>query len=348
MNPITVAKLPGHKDPAAVMKYANNSSASSHDLIPFIPVMTPRQVDKKFSGFRGKLPIIGEMKCLDKPIRVEERWWKAGEAQKAWPAEFLRAHEATCVSACDRFLNANYQNDCIWMLSRGGRAAQAVLMYSKRTLFPVLDGLTVIPVPVFLRQFLLSSPVHAIHGLREDVSLMEAALYPLQYEPISRVDYYLMAYEAALRERFVCTPGLTLRAARESDYKALVEMQASYEVEEVAINLKRYRPELARFSLAHILEREDMLVAEYEGQLVGKINTNARSFTRRQLGGVYVKPSFRRMGVASSMIGAMVEMLAGNQTAISLYVRKSNIAAQFVYKYAGFRTVADYRISYIK
>jgi predicted GNAT family acetyltransferase len=288
------------------------------------------------------------MKCLDKPIRVEERWWKAAEVQKAWPAEFLRAHEATCVSACDRFLTANYLNDSIWMLSRGGRAARAVLMYSKRMLFPVLDGLTVIPLPVFLRQFLLSSPVHAIQGLLEDVSLMEAALYPLHYEPISRVDYYLMAYDAASRERFVRTPGLTLRAARESDYKALVEMQVSYEMEEVAINLKRYRPELARLSLAHIFAQEDMLVAEYEGQLVGKINTNARSFTRRQLGGIYVKPSFRRMGIASSMIGAMVEMLIQNQTAISLYVRKSNTPAQLVYKHAGFRTVADYRITYVE
>ncbi|MDR1232366.1 MAG: GNAT family N-acetyltransferase [Spirochaetaceae bacterium] len=288
------------------------------------------------------------MKCLDKPIRVDERWWKAGEVQKMWPAEFLRAHEATCVSACDRFLNVNYLNDSIWMLSRGGRATRAVLMYSKRTLFPVLDGLTVIPVPMFLKRFLLSSPVHAIHGLLEDVSLLEAALYPLHYEPIGRVDYYLMAYDAAFRERFVRTPGLILRAARESDYQALVEMQASYEMEEVAINLKRYKPELARFSLAHILAQEDMLVAEYEGQLVGKINTNARSFTRRQLGGVYVKPRFRRMGVASSMISAMVEKLTRNRTAISLYVRKSNIPAQLVYKRAGFRTLADYRITYIE
>jgi ribosomal protein S18 acetylase RimI-like enzyme len=290
------------------------------------------------------------MKYLDRPIQIEERWWKAGEMQKAWPAEFLREHETTCVSACDRFLNANYLNDSIWMLSRGGRAAQAVLMYSKRTLFPVLDGLTVIPVPMFLKRFLLSTPVHAIHGLLEDVSLLEAALYPLHYEPIGRVDYYLMAYDAGKTspKRFDRTPGLTLRPVRQSDYKALFEMQMNYEIEEVAINLKRYRPELARLSLSRILSQEDMLVAEYKGKLVGKINTNARSFTRRQLGGVYVKPPFRRMGVASSMIDAMIEKLTQENSAISLYVRKSNKPALFVYTRAGFRTVADYRISYIE
>jgi ribosomal protein S18 acetylase RimI-like enzyme len=303
---------------------------------------------KNLSAFDAKLPIIGKMKYLDRPIQVEERWWKAGEVQKAWPAEFLRAHEVTCVSACDRFLNADYLNDSIWMLSRGGRMTQAVLMYSKRTLFPVFDGLTAIPLPVFLKRFLLSTPVHAIHGLLEDASLLEATLYPLHYEPIGRVDYYLMAYDAASLKCFDYTPGLTLRSVRQSDYNALFEMQMSYEMEEVAINLKRYKPELARLSLAHILAQEDMLVAEYEGKLVGKINTNARSFTRRQLGGVYVKPAFRRMGVASSMIGAMVEKLIREKTAISLYVRKSNIAAQLVYKRAGFRTVADYRITYIE
>jgi RimJ/RimL family protein N-acetyltransferase len=288
------------------------------------------------------------MKCLDKPIQIEERWWKAGEMQKAWPAEFLRAREVTCVSACDRFLNANYLNDSIWLFSRGGLTARAVLMYSKRTLFPVFDGLAAMPVPLFLKRFLLSIPVRAIHGLLKDVSLVEDALYPLHYQSIGRVDYYLMAYDAASPKCFVRTPGLTLRPARESDYQALFEMQMSYEMEEVAINLKRYNPEMARFSLAHIFAQEDMLVAEYKGKLVGKINTNARSFTRKQLGGVYVKPPFRRMGVASSMIDAMAEKLTQEKTAISLYVRTTNRPALSVYKRAGFRTVADYRISYVE
>jgi GNAT superfamily N-acetyltransferase len=288
------------------------------------------------------------MKCLDKPIQVEERWWKVGEAQKAWPAEFLRAREVSCVSACDRFLNADYLNDSIWLFSRGGLNARAVLMYSKRTLFPVLDELPNMPIHIFLRRFLLSTPVRAIHGLLKDVSLVENALYPLHYEPIGRVDYFLMAYDAASSKHFERTPGLMLRSAKESDYPALFEMQISYEMEEVAINLKRYKPELARLSLAHILAQEDMLVAEYEGKLVGKINTNARSFTRKQLGGVYVKPPFRRMGIASSMIDAMVEKLTQEKTAISLYVRKTNTPALLVYKRAGFHIVADYRISYVE
>jgi ribosomal protein S18 acetylase RimI-like enzyme len=288
------------------------------------------------------------MKYTDKPVQIEERWWKAGELQKSWPAEFLRAREMTCVAACDRFLNADYLNDSIWLLSRGGYVTRAVLMYSKRTIFPVLDGLTVVPMPIALKRFLLASPVRAIHGLLEDVSVMERSLRPLHYVPATRVDYYLMAYDhsAASLNGVVRTPGLTLRAAKKSDYRALVEMQVNYEMEEVAINVKRYKPELARLSLSHILSREEVLVAEYEGKLVGKINTNARSFTRRQLGGIYVRPDYRRMGIASSMVAAMAEKFNREQTALSLYVRQSNRSALHVYKRAGFRTVADYQVSY--
>lgn len=265
-----------------------------------------------------------------------------------WPAEFLRVHEATCVSACDRFLDADYLSDSIWLLSRGGRMTQAVLLYSKRTLFPVLNGLTIVPMPVFLKRFLLSAPVHAVHGLLDDVSVMEAVLYPLGYEPVVHIDYYLMAYDdfTTVPECFTRVPGLILRPAQISDYKALFEMHLSYEMEEVAINMKRYKPELARLSLSRILEREEILIAEYQGRLVGKINTNARSFTRRQLGGIYVKPPYRRMGIAQAMVAAMRDKFRCEKIALSLFVRKSNIAAQIVYKRAGFRTIADYRISY--
>ncbi|MDR1468550.1 MAG: GNAT family N-acetyltransferase [Spirochaetaceae bacterium] len=291
------------------------------------------------------------MGYTDKPLQIDERWWKAGEMQKIWPAEFLRAREATCVSACDRFLDADYLSDSIWLLSRGGRMTQAILMYSKRTLFPVLGELTAVPVPVFLKRFLLSAPVHAVHGLLDDVSVMEAVLYPLGYEPVARTDYYLMAYDdfttvPECSAHVPGLPGLTLRPAQISDYKALFEMHLSYELEEVAVNMKRYKPELARLSLSRILEREEILVAEYGGELVGKINTNARSFTRRQLGGIYVKPSYRRMGIAQVMVAAMRDRFRRERIPLSLYVRKSNVAAQIVYKRAGFRTVADYRISY--
>jgi RimJ/RimL family protein N-acetyltransferase len=288
------------------------------------------------------------MGYTDKPLQIGERWWKAGETQKLWPAEFLRTREAMCVSACDRFLDADCLSDSIWVLSRGGQMMRAILMYSKRTLFPVLDGLTAIPVPMFLKRFLLSVPIHAVHGLLDDVSVMEAELYPLGYEPVTRIDYYLMAWDdwTQAPEYVPPVPGLTLRPAQISDYKALFEMHLSYELEEVAVNMKRYKPELARLSLSRILEREEMLVAEYRGELVGKINTNARSFTRRQLGGIYVKPPYRRMGIAQTMVAAMRDKFRREKTALSLYVRKSNIPAQIVYKRAGFRTIADYRISY--
>jgi predicted GNAT family acetyltransferase len=173
---------------------------------------------------------------------------------------------------------------------------------------------------------------------------VEQALIPLGYAPAVRVDFFLMACDEGGSPSAPARRGILVRPAALNDYDALLEMQIAYEKEEVATNPRRYRPESAKASLAHILQHETILVAEYQGNIVGKINTNARSFTRRQLGGVYVKPSHRRMGVASAMVGAMKDKL--NRKSLSLYVRKANNPAMLVYAAAGFKTIADYRITY--
>ena len=284
------------------------------------------------------------MSYMDRPIQIGERWWKAGETQKSWPEAFLRARESTCITACDRFLNANFLHDSIWLLSNGGLSPRALLMQSRRTLFPVLGGQGTIPVPLFLKRFLLSTPVHAVQGLSEDVSVVERALVPLGYMPTVRVDFFLMACAEGGERPAPARRGLLVRPAKKTDYDALLDMQINYEMEEVTTNPGRYRPESARASLARILQQETVLVTEYQGTVVGKINTNARSFTRRQLGGVYVKPPYRRMGVASAMVSAMKDKL--NRKSLSLYVRKANKPAMLVYDAAGFKTIADYRITY--
>jgi predicted GNAT family acetyltransferase len=138
--------------------------------------------------------------------------------------------------------------------------------------------------------------------------------------------------------------GLILRQPETTDFSALVELQMAYELEEVVPGGANYNPESARLSLRRILDHEVILVAEYRSRLVGKINTNAEAFTRRQLGGVYVQPEYRRRGIATAMLRKMMTSLG----ALSLYVRVQNQNAYNIYNRSGFRTVADYRISYMK
>jgi predicted GNAT family acetyltransferase len=98
--------------------------------------------------------------------------------------------------------------------------------------------------------------------------------------------------------------------------------------------------------LQRIFTNEQMLVAELNGRLVGKINTSADSFTRFQVGGVYVHPDFRAQGIALRMTAEFVRSLIAQGKGVSLFVKKSNPAALSVYRRAGFEFLADYRISY--
>jgi predicted GNAT family acetyltransferase len=79
---------------------------------------------------------------------------------------------------------------------------------------------------------------------------------------------------------------------------------------------------------------------------VGKINTNAESFTRYQIGGVYVHTDYRGLGIASVMTAALVRKLLAMGKGASLFVKKQNAAAGTVYRRVGFVKTGEYRIAY--
>jgi predicted GNAT family acetyltransferase len=79
---------------------------------------------------------------------------------------------------------------------------------------------------------------------------------------------------------------------------------------------------------------------------VGKINTNAASFARVQIGGVYVLPEYRGLGIGRRMTSVFAAELQAQGWGVTLFVKKSNPAAQKIYRRIGFDDAGDYRISY--
>jgi GNAT superfamily N-acetyltransferase len=297
-----------------------------------------------------------------------KRWWKAGEVQRIWPETFLKSNEMYCVAACARFRSLNYFKDSVWLLEAGGKSASALLLHSRQTLFPVFNGQQV-PVPELMRRFLWSRPINAIQGLRADTEIMENALSPLGYRKTDYVDYDLMAIkkpfghadadvQAAERaseraagratERASAPDGLVIRKPAHGDFPALLSMQKAYDLEEVLPPGSALDESKCRLVLRGIIERGNLLVAEMDGVLVGKINTNAASYSCLSVGGVYVRPAFRNRGIALCMITALLDSLCEKTDAFTLFVKKSNTAARSVYRRAGFATIADYRISYVQ
>jgi predicted GNAT family acetyltransferase len=123
-------------------------------------------------------------------------------------------------------------------------------------------------------------------------------------------------------------------------------LQAAYEQEEVLPLASEFNAAVSRLNTERIFSKEDMLVAEFDGHLIGKINTNAVTFTRYQVGGVYVVPDYRGLGIARRMAGEFITNLTAQGRGISLFVKKSNPAARRVYQRIGFEILGDYRINY--
>ncbi|GHV61850.1 hypothetical protein AGMMS49587_07060 [Spirochaetia bacterium] len=126
----------------------------------------------------------------------------------------------------------------------------------------------------------------------------------------------------------------------------LLPLQAGYEQEEVLPRGAVFDPASSRAALEHILAHEHILGAELDGRIIAKANTSAKSFTRYQIGGVYVHPDYRGRGIATRLCAELFRDLLLTGKGLSLFVKKQNPAARSVYRSLGFEFLADYRISY--
>jgi ribosomal protein S18 acetylase RimI-like enzyme len=278
------------------------------------------------------------------------RWRKAHEAEKFVPERFLKERERYCVAACARFRELNYGQDHAWVLAFGDMyGASAMILHSQRTVFPVFDGQTEFSLPPHLIRALRNIDIHALHGLASDTDTLEKILYPFGFTAREYADYYLMALDSP---DDICPVnqmprGLILRRAERSDEGNLFPLQAAFEKEDVLPKGVKLDVRVCRLRLSKIIDHEKTLIAELDGKIVGKINTNAESYSRYQLGGVYVLPQYRRRGIGTSIVAAFARLLFAEEKGLTLFVRKTNLSALSIYKKCGFKNIADYRIVYM-
>jgi ribosomal protein S18 acetylase RimI-like enzyme len=280
------------------------------------------------------------------------KWRRAGKSEANRMEEFLRSREQYCVNACAKFLQTHKNQK--WYLANPDGTIRAMLLLSGGMFFPVFGSARDIPPPRFLKSGLLDrnfpgmTPIHAVQGLLDDTVILETALESLGYHAAEHRDYDLMSLENPPEQKSpgAGLHGLVLRKPGFTDLEAMLPLQTGYEKEEVLPKDAVFNPESCRLSLSSIIAREQSLIACLENRIVGKINTNAASFTRLQIGGVYVLPEYRSLGIGRRMTAAFVGELSKQSRGLTLFVKKNNPAAQKIYRQVGFTTVADYRISY--
>jgi len=261
----------------------------------------------------------------------------------------LQSHERWCMNACNRYLNRRSEKDTVWLLKNKAGAITALMVRAKLSLLPVLAAPRdnePLPPPRFLRGFFGSVNVHSLQGRAEDMAIMEPALEKLGLYAEEKLDYDLMCIERAPSGYHTPCAGITFRKPHSSDIDALAALQAAYEQEEVLPTASEFNAAASRLNIERIFKKEQLYVAELNGRLIGKINTNAATFTRYQVGGVYVLPEYRGRGIARRMAGEFITDLVAQGRGVSLFVKKTNTAARRMYQRIGFEVLGDYRINY--
>jgi ribosomal protein S18 acetylase RimI-like enzyme len=265
------------------------------------------------------------------------------------PESILRTQEPWCVAACGRFLKYRATHDPVWTLRNKTGHVAALIVQSKQNLLPVFCGQQDIPPPRFLRGLFSGIEVHSVQGLRDDIIALEAAMMQLGLQKAERhIEYDLMCIDRPPNS-YCLSAGptdLIIRKPQFTDMDAFAALHAGYEQEEVLPEGAVFSPAASRMNTEQIMSGEQALVAELRGRIVGKINTSAASFTRLQIGGVYVNPQYRDRGIACRMVAEFVTALIAQGKGVSLFVKKSNPAARAVYARLGFKTLGDYWISY--
>ncbi|MCL2765771.1 MAG: GNAT family N-acetyltransferase [Treponema sp.] len=274
-------------------------------------------------------------------------WHKIKNADTEAAEGLLRANEDMSVSACARFLS-KASGDHAWILKKKSGEINAVLLSSRSTIMPVLCGRGDIPQNGFPFGFLKKKKVHSIQGLTEDVKLLEKIMTHAGRVVADFYDYDLMSLDTYpdTKNNMSFPSNLVLCVPQLTDLDAIAPLQAAYEKEEVLPKGSSFSPAASRMNIANIIANGQILAARINGMFVGKINVSAVSFTRYQVGGVYVHPDFRSQGIAGYMAREFISSLIEKRRGVSLFVKKNNLPACSLYKSLGFNIIGSYRITY--
>jgi len=275
-------------------------------------------------------------------------WRKLKNADIPYAEKLLRENEYDYVSACGRFLSRNPSKDQVWKLCKKTGEISGLMINFRSTLMPVLrgeyDGFDI----KFLKGFLLKKKLHSVQGVTQEVKILENTLENTGLVSSEVFDYDLMSFDGSTVKKDVskAPKNLLLRVPQLIDLDDLAPLQAGYEKEEVLPKGSIFSPVTSRSNLANIIANGQILAAELNGKLVGKINVSAVSFTRFLVGGVYVHPDFRGLGIAKRMTEEFVASLVSQGKGVTLFVKKNNIPARKIYADIGFKITGDYRITY--
>ncbi|MDR3147065.1 MAG: GNAT family N-acetyltransferase [Treponema sp.] len=295
-----------------------------------------------------------------RPYARDTSWERLGRRRFEDVKELLRRRELFCVPACARFLRPGRFSGQVWGSGRANGSANgkadgsigALIFHTKGSLFPILahHDTDRFSMPPPLLRFLKKTNIYAVQGLRNDVLTLQRIMGEVGKQSTEAIDYDLMVLnrEPSAETLRAGPPEISIREPEPGELEDILPLQSAYEQEEVLPQGAVFNVAVCRVNLKRILKEEKVLVAELGGQIIAKVNTSAISFTRTQIGGVFVHPSCRGLGIARRICAELTRTLVNTGRGVNLYVKKWNQSARLVYQSIGFRSIADYRITYYR
>jgi predicted GNAT family acetyltransferase len=274
------------------------------------------------------------------------RWLPAKRHDFASIERFLREHESFCTAPVSKYKKGLQKSDKVWKLCGEDGIMQALLLYSNRAVYPIFNTIDPVPVLPFWRLPFTQYPVYAIQGCTPDVLQIENMLAHRGQKPSDPKDFYLMTLDVLPSFPQKQDARLIVRKPNADDYQNIYELHKQYEIEEVIPKNGFFNPASCKHNVQSMMRNDQMIVGELDGRLVAKANINADSYSRYQIGGVFVDPAFRCNGYASQVVSLFCEQLIREGRGVTLFVNKTNTAAQKVYEKLGFKVISGYRITY--
>jgi GNAT superfamily N-acetyltransferase len=181
-------------------------------------------------------------------------------------------------------------------------------------------------------------------GLDHQVSALEDAL---SWSPAIRNRYSVMSLDpAAYRPGPAAGGDFLPRRATVDDLEDLSVLAGLYDREEVLTYLHRFDPAASKAGQLRSLKTQIVYLVRWKGRAIARAQTNARAWTRDQLGGIYVLPEFRGLGIGRAVVQALIEDRLAEGRGLCLFVKETNAPALGLYRSLGFAHESPYRVDY--
>jgi predicted GNAT family acetyltransferase len=164
--------------------------------------------------------------------------------------------------------------------------------------------------------------------------------------PPDAQDYRIFTLEGECRASFLVMPGFETRRASPEMADQLWPLERAYQIEEVLRPGHNMNERLTRKHFTETLKRQLIYCGYLHGRPIAKAGTNARGFNYDQIGGVYVEPELRNLGVGRTVLRGLITRIAEEGRYSCLFVKSTNAAAIRLYRALGFTDRGTFRISY--